>query len=88
MKIKTQKEPLKLLHDDAYYVRRLLEKEEEEMVHQKTIEFMYQREYVNPTNIGKARAEYALGIHQKRILQLEDNIRALRLYAAEKNIEL
>lgn len=74
------------LHDDTYYILRYIEKQEEELVWNKMMFWMYQREYDNPVHIGKDKAEENKNIHQKRIKYLEENIQAARLYAIEHNL--
>ena len=76
-----------LLNTEQFYLRRLIEKTEEELINIRVQCFIYLRESLNPKHIGKAEAEEKLGQYQKREKYLEENIQVYYEYAKHREYE-
>lgn len=74
------------MKDIKRHIENLIEKAEEELALATVQEWIYQREYADPKHITKAKAEESLGIFQKRIKYLEQNIEVYKLYMEENNV--
>ena len=67
--------------EESELIKELINQFKKELISAKVQEFIYEQEYYKPTNISKAKAEEGMGIYQKRIKYLIENIEAVEYYA-------
>ena len=74
--------------DKVALFRKIIEKYKEELAEAMVREYMFQLEVLKPVHLGKQQAEENVGIYQKRIRYIKENIRSVQLYAEEHDLKL
>ena len=82
------KEEIELLKPLAEHIKNLILKSEELYAETLIQAWVYEQEVNNPTHMGKEKATENLGIYQKRLRYLCENIELIRLYAKTKNHDI
>lgn len=70
------------------HLQNLIEKKEEELINTRIQQYVYQREYMHPVNIGKEEAKKNVDIYMKRAKALEEHLEIYELYAKQKGIKI